>query len=169
MNTGIADAFNLAWKLVLFCRGRGGGALLDSYQRERRPVAEDMLRGVDALSRASLVRARALRGARDSLLRLAGGRPQLARRLVRRASQLTCITVIPLGGGRAGCGDRPPAPGPLPGDRVPDAALVSLRDGGRGGCRDCCASRCIIFCCSWTRRRITVPGDPARPAVAAAG
>ncbi|MBL7251642.1 FAD-dependent monooxygenase [Alloalcanivorax marinus] len=131
MNTGIADAFNLAWKLVLFCRGRGGGALLDSYQRERRPVAEDMLRGVDALSRASLVRARALRGARDSLLRLAGGRPQLARRLVRRASQLDVhYRHSPLveAGPDAEVGRR--RQGPLPGDRVPDAALVSLRDGG---------------------------------------
>ena len=131
MNTGIADAFNLAWKLVLFCRGRGGGALLDSYQRERRPVAEDMLRGVDALSRASLVRARALRGARDSLLRLAGGRQRLARRLVRRASQLDVhYRHSPLveAGPDAEIGRR--RQGPLPGDRVPDAALVSLRDGG---------------------------------------
>ena len=130
MNTGIADAFNLAWKLVLFCRGHGGGALLDSYQRERRPVAEDMLRGVDALSRASFVRAKVLRGARDSLLRLAGNRPQLGRRLVRRASQLDVhYRHSPLvdAGPDADLGWR--HQGPLPGDRVPDARLQSQRDG----------------------------------------
>ncbi|HEX5676691.1 MAG TPA: FAD-dependent monooxygenase, partial [Alcanivorax sp.] len=130
MNTGIADAFNLAWKLVLFCRGHGGGALLDSYQRERRPVAEDMLRGVDALSRASFVRAKVLRGARDSLLRLAGNRPQLGRRLVRRASQLDVhYRHSPLvdAGPDADLGWR--HQGPLPGDRVPDAHLQSQRDG----------------------------------------
>jgi len=130
MNTGIADAFNLAWKLVLFCRGHGGGALLDSYQRERRPVAEDMLRGVDALSRASFVRAKLLRGARDSLLRLAGSRPQLGRRLVRRASQLDVhYRHSPLvdAGPDADLGWR--HQGPLPGDRVPDARLQSQRDG----------------------------------------
>ncbi|GAA5110331.1 FAD-dependent monooxygenase [Alloalcanivorax gelatiniphagus] len=131
MNTGIGDAFNLAWKLVLFCRGHGGGKLLDSYQQERRPVAEEMLRGVDALSRASLVRARVLRGARDSLIKLAGGRPRMSRRLVRRASQLDVhYRYSPLvdAGPDAEMGWR--HQGPLPGDRVPDATLVSQRDGG---------------------------------------
>jgi putative polyketide hydroxylase len=40
MNTGIADAHNLAWKLALVLRGRADPALLDSYQAERRPVAQ---------------------------------------------------------------------------------------------------------------------------------
>ncbi|TJZ52127.1 FAD-dependent oxidoreductase [Streptomyces piniterrae] len=37
-NTGIADAFNLAWKLALVLAGTAGSALLDSYQEERGPV-----------------------------------------------------------------------------------------------------------------------------------
>ena len=40
LNTGIADAHNLAWKLALVLRGRAGDRLLDSYDAERRPVAE---------------------------------------------------------------------------------------------------------------------------------
>jgi 2-polyprenyl-6-methoxyphenol hydroxylase-like FAD-dependent oxidoreductase len=40
MNTGIQDAHNLAWKLAAVLRGGAPGALLDSYERERRPVAE---------------------------------------------------------------------------------------------------------------------------------
>lgn len=39
MNTGIADADNLAWKLAAVVQGWAGSALLDSYQAERRPVA----------------------------------------------------------------------------------------------------------------------------------
>ncbi|WP_181763916.1 FAD-dependent monooxygenase [Streptomyces albidus (ex Kaewkla and Franco 2022)] len=39
MNTGVADAHNLAWKLALVCRGQAGEELLDSYGAERRPVA----------------------------------------------------------------------------------------------------------------------------------
>ena len=39
MNTGIADAHNLAWKLARTLRGQAGPALLDSYDAERRPVA----------------------------------------------------------------------------------------------------------------------------------
>lgn len=43
MNTGIQDAYNLAWKLALVQRGRAPASLLDSYEKERRPVAEDVL------------------------------------------------------------------------------------------------------------------------------
>ncbi|GDY31055.1 FAD-dependent oxidoreductase [Gandjariella thermophila] len=39
-NTGIADAHNLAWKLAAVVRGQAGDALLDSYEDERRPVAQ---------------------------------------------------------------------------------------------------------------------------------
>ena len=38
LNTGIADADNLAWKLAAVLRGWGGPTLLDSYHDERQPV-----------------------------------------------------------------------------------------------------------------------------------
>jgi 2-polyprenyl-6-methoxyphenol hydroxylase-like FAD-dependent oxidoreductase len=40
LSTGIEDAVNLGWKLAGVADGRGGEALLDSYQAERRPVGE---------------------------------------------------------------------------------------------------------------------------------
>ncbi|MFE4551530.1 MULTISPECIES: FAD-dependent oxidoreductase [unclassified Streptomyces] len=39
-NTGIQDAHNLAWKLAAVLGGWAGPGLLDSYDAERRPVAE---------------------------------------------------------------------------------------------------------------------------------
>ncbi|MDH6568952.1 putative polyketide hydroxylase [Streptomyces sp. SAI-117] len=39
-NTGIQDAHNLAWKLAAVLGGWAGEGLLDSYDAERRPVAE---------------------------------------------------------------------------------------------------------------------------------
>ncbi|MFI9831182.1 FAD-dependent oxidoreductase [Streptomyces sp. NPDC051913] len=39
-NTGIQDAHNLAWKLAAVLDGWAGEALLDTYDAERRPVAE---------------------------------------------------------------------------------------------------------------------------------
>lgn len=48
MNMGIQDAYNLAWKLALVHRGKAKDALLDSYEMERRPVAEGVLRATDA-------------------------------------------------------------------------------------------------------------------------
>jgi putative polyketide hydroxylase len=38
-NTGIHDAHNLAWKLAMSVRGKAGGALLETYDAERRPIA----------------------------------------------------------------------------------------------------------------------------------
>jgi hypothetical protein len=40
MNTGIADAIDLSWKLEAVVKGWGGPALLQSYGVERKPVAE---------------------------------------------------------------------------------------------------------------------------------
>ena len=43
MNTGITDAHNLGWKLALVAVGRAPGQLLDTYGREREPVAAQVL------------------------------------------------------------------------------------------------------------------------------
>jgi 2-polyprenyl-6-methoxyphenol hydroxylase-like FAD-dependent oxidoreductase len=40
MNTGVDDASNLAWKLAALVQGWGGTGLLQSYETERRPIAE---------------------------------------------------------------------------------------------------------------------------------
>src|SRR5262245_66638175 len=40
MNTGIQDAYNLAWKLALVARGLAHASLLDSYEVEARAVAQ---------------------------------------------------------------------------------------------------------------------------------
>jgi hypothetical protein len=47
MNTGLQDAYNLAWKLALVVSGRAGPALLDSYADERVPVAQRLLSSTD--------------------------------------------------------------------------------------------------------------------------
>jgi 2-polyprenyl-6-methoxyphenol hydroxylase-like FAD-dependent oxidoreductase len=43
-NTGIGDAVNIGWKLVAALKGWGGERLLESYEAERRPVAERTIR-----------------------------------------------------------------------------------------------------------------------------
>jgi len=47
MNTGLQDAYNLAWKLALVVSGKADAALLDSYASERIPVAHRLLRTTD--------------------------------------------------------------------------------------------------------------------------
>ncbi|MFD9888669.1 FAD-dependent monooxygenase [Amycolatopsis sp. NPDC059027] len=53
MNTGHADAVDLAWKLTGTLRGWGGPGLLDAYEAERRPVG---IRNVGASRKATLGR-----------------------------------------------------------------------------------------------------------------
>ena len=43
MNMGVADGVDLGWKLSAVLKGWGGQQLLDSYERERRPVHELVL------------------------------------------------------------------------------------------------------------------------------
>jgi 2-polyprenyl-6-methoxyphenol hydroxylase-like FAD-dependent oxidoreductase len=57
MNTGIQDAFNLGWKLALDCAGGAAAGLLDTYEAERRPVAEAMVAAVDAIQEGNLLEA----------------------------------------------------------------------------------------------------------------
>lgn len=40
LNSGVQDAHNLAWKLAHVIKGRADPSLLDSYEAERRPVAQ---------------------------------------------------------------------------------------------------------------------------------
>jgi 2-polyprenyl-6-methoxyphenol hydroxylase-like FAD-dependent oxidoreductase len=47
MNTGLQDAYNLAWKLALVLQGRADAALLDTYGEERMPVAQRLLETTD--------------------------------------------------------------------------------------------------------------------------
>ena len=47
MNTGLQDAYNLAWKLALVITNRAGEGLLDTYEAERRPFAQQLLATTD--------------------------------------------------------------------------------------------------------------------------
>lgn len=69
MNSGLQDAFNLAWKLALVVHGHCAPDLLDSYEAERRPVAEMITASGDAVEQAQTVTDPAERRARDQMLR----------------------------------------------------------------------------------------------------
>jgi 2-polyprenyl-6-methoxyphenol hydroxylase-like FAD-dependent oxidoreductase len=47
MNTGIQDAHNIAWKLALVIKGIAKPEILDSYELERRAVAQAVIKGTD--------------------------------------------------------------------------------------------------------------------------
>jgi 2-polyprenyl-6-methoxyphenol hydroxylase-like FAD-dependent oxidoreductase len=49
MNTGIADAINLAWKLAAVVKGQAPDSLLDSYEPERQAFARKLVQTTDRL------------------------------------------------------------------------------------------------------------------------
>src|SRR5207248_7909521 len=55
MNGGLQDAFNLAWKLALVHHGAADPTLLDSYEAERRPVAEMVTESGDVTEPAQTI------------------------------------------------------------------------------------------------------------------
>ena len=88
MNTGLQDAFNLGWKLALVCRGEAGAGLLDTYEAERRPVAELIVSsGADA-EIAHAMTDPGERAARDAELRRVLADPDLVHHEAAAAAEL---------------------------------------------------------------------------------
>ncbi|MEV6210711.1 FAD-dependent monooxygenase [Kitasatospora sp. NPDC051914] len=126
LNTGLGDAENLAWKLALVATGRAHQALLDTYQAERRPVAQEVLESTSAMTRMVVGRSPLARAVRDHVFVPLMNRPLVQRLIWEKSSQLkVSYRRGPLAG-------RPlpalPAPDPHTGDRVPDLECAR-RDG----------------------------------------
>jgi 2-polyprenyl-6-methoxyphenol hydroxylase-like FAD-dependent oxidoreductase len=54
MNTGLQDAYNLAWKLALVIKGDAQPSLLDSYQDERHPVISKVVNQTERFTEMAL-------------------------------------------------------------------------------------------------------------------
>jgi len=128
MNSGLQDAFNLAWKLALVCQGHCTSALLDSYEAERRPVAETITASGDAVEHAQTVTDPAERRARDETLRQVFTDPTSRHHEAIAEAELD----IDYGGSPIVMGDGyGDGHGALaPGQRLPDTIGVHLAGGG---------------------------------------
>lgn len=54
MNTGIQDAYNLAWKLALVIKGKAKPSLLKSYHKERYPVVKEIVKQTERYTNMAL-------------------------------------------------------------------------------------------------------------------
>jgi len=54
LNTGIQDAYNLAWKLAMVVHGQADAVLLDSYDAERVPVGQTLLASTGAVTNSAM-------------------------------------------------------------------------------------------------------------------
>jgi 3-(3-hydroxy-phenyl)propionate hydroxylase len=98
-NSGLEDAHNLAWKLDLVMRGLAPEWLLESYDAERIPAADENLLNTTRSTDFIAPKTAASRALRDAVLALAQGEP-FARRLVNsgRLAVASCYDGSPLNG-----------------------------------------------------------------------
>lgn len=108
LNTGVQDAYNLAWKLALTVRGLAADDLLESYHAERHPVAKEV---VDRTVRHAATVRRAGAGPLNN-----GNDTETA--MLRQAQLLVAYPDSPLT--RSPSAEHVPEAGPAPGDRAPD-------------------------------------------------
>ncbi|MGY6277391.1 FAD-dependent monooxygenase [Methylomonas sp. MgM2] len=123
MNSGLQDAFNLAWKLALVCQGYCTHALLDSYDAERRPVAEAVTASGDEVERAQSMTDPDERRGRDETFREVFADPASRHRESIAEAELD----IDYGNSPIVMGDKNDVL--APGQRVPDTIMVYLANG----------------------------------------
>jgi 2-polyprenyl-6-methoxyphenol hydroxylase-like FAD-dependent oxidoreductase len=133
MNTGIQDAWNLAWKLALVARGTAVEDLLESYEAERWPVGRRLLRYTD---RAFGLFTRVVSGSAVAVwARRTVGAYLLPRLLASKRVRATIFHLVSQLGIRYRTspavteGEPRLRRGPRAGDRFPDAPVI--RDGRR--------------------------------------
>ena len=116
MNTGMQDAFNLAWKLALVCQGRcGADALFGSYSKERSAVGDQVLAAAGRLTAIGVMKNHTAQAVRNLLGGFLFGLAPVRRAMADTLSEISIgYADSPLNGphGR-GLG------GPAPGERVP--------------------------------------------------
>jgi 2-polyprenyl-6-methoxyphenol hydroxylase-like FAD-dependent oxidoreductase len=81
MNTGIGDAVNLGWKLGAAVHGWARPDLLDTYEQERHPVGERVLRMTDGAYKLVMARTRAGLALRQQVIRVMLRVPLARRRI----------------------------------------------------------------------------------------
>jgi NADPH-dependent dioxygenase len=115
MNGCMQDAFNLGWKLAAVVSGLAGQEILDTYEQERRPIGEQISAGAKATHDIVMAFGSGLEDRieitrrpdwQDNSIRLISGLAHNYRDTVRVPQGLA------------------PVPGPVPGERAPDALLT---------------------------------------------
>jgi 2-polyprenyl-6-methoxyphenol hydroxylase-like FAD-dependent oxidoreductase len=125
MNTGIQDAWNLGWKLALAARGLGDAGILESYQTERWPIGQAVVRISDRPFKVATAQSRVFRFMRERVapllaplaLRSRWMRTYGFRRLGQLALSYRRSPIVTDGRPRL-------RRGPKAGDRLPDGKVV---------------------------------------------
>jgi 2-polyprenyl-6-methoxyphenol hydroxylase-like FAD-dependent oxidoreductase len=141
MNTGMQDAHNLAWKLAMVLRGEAQEKLLDSYEEERHPIGQMLLKGTDMATKLAFLRNPVAKQIRNHMVSFLSQQDFFVQRL-RSVGTMTAVNYrkspivaeyrdmadVQL---HAEDNERPSLPAwmefaraPLPGDHAPDVVLT---------------------------------------------
>jgi 2-polyprenyl-6-methoxyphenol hydroxylase-like FAD-dependent oxidoreductase len=128
MNTGIQDAYNLAWKLSLVLKGKAGSRLFSTYHRERYPIAKNLHKTTDRLFNIMITKNKLAEFLRfyviPSVFRVIFRMEFSRKKNIRRLSQLAIkYRNSPLNKDGSVNGFSPK--GPKPGDRAPYCEIIS--------------------------------------------
>jgi len=127
MNTGMQDAYNLAWKLALAQRGRATELLLESYSVERSRVGRRVLKNSSIMTRFGTMRNPLAQLVRDGLYALFGSMQLVQREIGNMLSELSInYRRSPLTGEQRGLRAIGflSGKGVKSGDRAPDVELI---------------------------------------------
>jgi 2-polyprenyl-6-methoxyphenol hydroxylase-like FAD-dependent oxidoreductase len=112
MNTGMQDAFNLAWKLAMVIKGKANDWLLDTYSAERSAVGDDVLKAASRLTTIGTLRNATARALRDVVGHFAFGLASV------RETFAETMTEVAIGYPASPLNGRQQASGPKPGERM---------------------------------------------------
>jgi 2-polyprenyl-6-methoxyphenol hydroxylase-like FAD-dependent oxidoreductase len=128
MNTGMQDAVNLAWKLAYVLNGIGDPELLlESYEAERRPIAQEVVKGANQKHHAAFDQGYLRHVIKDIAISIFGNIPAVQRKL---QAELSETEIVYHDGPLVALGEPPRRPGRTDvGARARDAVL---HDGANG-------------------------------------
>ncbi len=122
MNTGMQDAYNLAWKLALVINGKSKTELLDSYQDERQPIAKQVLSDTEKMTKLMLIKSPLSRFLRRVFIKQTLKLNSLQHKFMMKLSQLTMhYFESPIIDYHHKINKK----GPLPGEHAPDAMYIN--------------------------------------------
>lgn len=88
MNTGMQDAYNLGWKLGYVLNNKSPEKILDSYEQERKPVADDVLKISDRMITMATLKSPVLKSIRNFALKCINQVPAIKQKLVNNFSEI---------------------------------------------------------------------------------
>ncbi|WP_309399773.1 FAD-dependent monooxygenase [Cerasicoccus maritimus] len=132
MNTGMQDAYNLAWKLALKLQDKGD--LLESYSPERLPVGHDVVEMTDRMTKVATLQNSLGAAIRNRLLPVVVSLGIVQHKMIETIEEVSVNYrgsqwVDEYFGSNKSSSRSPFSHGPMAGDRAPDAIITHSTSG----------------------------------------